>query len=359
MEVAVVGGGPAGLAAAAMLRRQGFDPVVLERGAEVGARWRTRYDRLQLHTVRWLSGLPGYGIPRPYGKWPSRDRVVDYLHRYAEYHGLAVRCGVEVSRIDPGWRLETSAGPMEAERVVVATGYNGAPVVPDWPGKEDFAGTLVHSGDYRNAAPFRGQDVLVVGAGNSAAEIAVDLAEGGAARVRLSVRTPPHIVKRDTLGFPSQALGVVLSHLPPNWRNGLSTTLRRLTIPDLTPYGLPVPDEPLGTTFARKRAIPILDVGIVRAIRSGDVEVVAAVEGFDGTDVVLADGSRIAPDTVVAGTGFRPGLEPLVGHLDVLDPRGCPTATTPLPGLHFVGFTPTLGGLLRQISHEAKELAAA
>src|SRR5918995_3043295 len=179
VDAIVIGGGAAGLAAAAMLKRRGLEPVVLERGPEVGWSWYGRYDRLHLHTVRWLSGLPGHRIPRRYGRWPSRERVCEYLRDYAERHGLDVRCGIEAERVErtaDGWRVETTAGPLEAARVVVATGYNAQPVVPDWPGKDAFPGTLIHSSIYRNAEPFRGQEVLVVGAGNSAAEIAVDLA---------------------------------------------------------------------------------------------------------------------------------------------------------------------------------------
>jgi putative flavoprotein involved in K+ transport len=171
------------------------------------------------------------------------------------------------------------------------------------------------------------------------------------------VRTPPHIVRRDTLGLPSQAVGILLTKLPPRWSTPITLWLRRHTIPDLAPYGLPVPPEPLGVTFTRKWMLPILDVGIVDAVRAGRVRVVAAVERFEGENVVLADGSLITPDAVVAGTGFRPALEPLVGHLGVLDERGRPTAATPLPGLHFVGFTVTLGGLLRGIGIEARQLA--
>ena len=360
MDAIVIGGGAAGLASAAMLKRRGLEPLVIERGSDVGASWRERYDRLHLHTVRWLSGLPGHRIPRRYGKWPSRERVCDYLRDYADRQGLDVRCGVEAERVESaegGWRVQTSTGPLEAPHVVVATGYNARPLLPDWPGSDEFPGVLVHSSDYRNSEPFRGRDVLVVGAGNSAAEIAVDLADGGAASVMLSVRTPPHIVRRDRFGIPSQAIGILMTKLPPKWINPIALWLRRHTIPDLAPYGLPIPPEPPAVTFVRKWMIPILDVGIVDAVRSGRVRVVAAVERFEGENVVLADGSWIAPDAVVAGTGFRPALEPLVGHLGVLDERGRPTAATPLPGLHFVGFTVTLGGLLRGIGIEARRLA--
>jgi putative flavoprotein involved in K+ transport len=360
VDAVVIGGGAAGLAAAAMLKRRGLEPVVLERGPEVGWSWRGRYECLHLHTVRWLSGLPGRRIPRAYGKWVPRDRVCEYLRAYADHHALDVRLGVEalrVERADGGWRVETSEGPLEAARVVVASGYNHSPVVPDWPGRDAFPRTFLHSSEYRSAEQFRGQDVLVVGAGNSAAEIAVDLERGGAASVRLSVRTPPHIVRRDRLGIPSQVVGIAMTKLPRRWINPIALWLRRHTIPDLAPYGLPIPPEPPGATFLRKWMIPILDVGIVDAVRSGRVLVVPAVERFEGAEVVLADGSRLTPDAVVAGTGFQPRLEPLVGHLDVLDERGRPTGATPLPGLHFVGFTVTLGGLLRTIGVEARRLA--
>jgi putative flavoprotein involved in K+ transport len=359
-EAVVIGAGPGGLAAAALLKRQGIDTLVLERGPVVGARWRDRYDRLHLHTVRWLSGLPGLPIPRNSGKWPSRDAVLEYLDGYARHHGLDVRTGVDAARVDradDGWRIETSQGAIEAGHVVVATGYNAVPVAPDWPGRDRFAGEIVHADAYRNPEPFRGKDVIVVGAGNSAAEIAVDLLEGGAKRVRLAVRTPPHIVKRDTLGLPTQAIGIALTKLPPKWVNRIGRGLRKLAIPDLAPYGLPIPDEPPAVTFARKSMIPIVDVGIVDAVRNRRIEVIAPIERFADGDVVLADGTRTAADAVVAGTGFRPDLERLVGHLGVLDEKSLPKEMTPARGLHFVGFTVTLGGTLRKVGLEARELA--
>jgi putative flavoprotein involved in K+ transport len=358
--IAVIGAGPAGLASAAMLQREGERVVVLERG-EVGAAWTTRYDRLHLHTVRWLSCLPGYRIPRSFGKWVSRDRVLEYLLRYAEHHALPVRTSVEVNRVDPGWTLSTSDGPLEAERVVVATGHNNVPFVPDWPGS--FAGEIVHSADYRNPAPYAGQRVLVVGAGNSGAEIAVDLAEGGAREVSLSVRTPPNIVRRDTLGFPSQVLGIATSRLPEPAVDRIARTMRRISLPDLSSYGLPAPEHPY-EEFLRRRVIPILDVGIVEAVQSGRVRVVPALERFEAGSPVLADGSALSVDTVIAATGFRTGLEPLLGHLGVLDERGEPLVHGAdehhdTPGLHFVGYEVTLGGTFRRVGLQAKQLAGA
>jgi len=364
-DIVVVGAGSAGLATAALLRRGGFDPLVLEAGPEPGAAWRQRYDRLHLHTPRLLSGLPGRRIPRRYGRWVARDDLLAYLREYAGAERLEVRTNVAVERIDragESWRLETSAGPVEAGTAIVATGYNGAPFVPDWPGRDGFTGELVHSSQYRNPRPYRGRDVLVVGAGNSGAEIATDVAEGGAARSRLSVRTPPQIVRRATAGIPAQLIGMAIRHLPPDWVDPISKTQRKLSIPDLAAQGLPRPEHGIRTAFIGTGTTPILDVGIVSAVRHGRVEVVAAVEGFDGGDILLADGARIAPDAVIAATGFRAGLDGLVGHLDVLGQRGLPLKTDGepvLPGLWFVGFVPTLGGQLREGSIAACKVAAA
>jgi putative flavoprotein involved in K+ transport len=362
--IVIVGGGSAGLATAALLRQRGLDPLVLESGPEPGAAWRSRYDRLRLHTPRLLSGLPGMRIPRRFGRWVARDDLLEYLRRYAERHNLELRTGVRVGRIEadgPAWRLETEQGSIHADDVIVATGYNGAPFIPAWPGREGFTGELIHSSQYMNPVAFRDRDVLVVGAGNSGAEIAHDVIDGGAKRSRLAVRTPPQIVRRATAGIPAQLIGMAIKHAPPHWVDPISKTQRKLSIPDLAAQGLPRPEQGIRSAFIATGTTPILDVGIVNAVRRGRVEIVAAVDSFEGANVLLADGSCIQPDAVIAATGFRAGLDELVGHLGVLTPRGLPTKTDgepALPGLWFVGFTPTLGGQLREGSIAARKVAA-
>ena len=193
-------------------------------------------------------------MPRSFGKWPSRERVLEYLQGYAKRHSLEVRTGVEVERVDrggSGWVIQTSSGELEAERVVVATGYSNVPFLPGWSGV--FAGEVVHSAEYRNPTPYVGRRVLVVGAGNSGAEIAVDLAEGGAAAVSLAVRTPPSIVRRDTLGVPSQLLGIATPHLPVPVVDRIARTLRRVSFPDLAPFGLPAPERPYSEMITASR----------------------------------------------------------------------------------------------------------
>ncbi|MGW7252741.1 flavin-containing monooxygenase [Streptomyces sp. NPDC054834] len=367
--VYVIGAGPGGLAAAHALRARGIRAVVLEKSDRVGASWRRHYDRLHLHTTRRLSALPGLPMPRRFGRWVSRDNVVRYLERYAEHHSLEIVTGVEVSRIErmadgTGWLLHASGGrELTGGAVVVATGYNHTPRVPDWPGLEGYGGEFRHAGEYRNAEPYAGRDVLVVGVGNTGAEIAVDLVEGGASRVRLAVRTAPHIVRRSTAGWAAQYTGVLVRRLPVALVDGLAGPMARLSVPDLSAHGLPRPDTGLYSRV-RQGAIPVQDVGLIDAVRQGKVEVVAAVEGFDDGKVALADGTRLSPDAVIAATGYVRALEGLVGHLGVLDARGKPVVHGPrapknAPGLYFTGFTNPISGMFRELAIDAEKIAKA
>jgi putative flavoprotein involved in K+ transport len=366
-SIVVLGAGPAGLAVGAMLRAQGFDPRLVDRADTVGSTWHQHYDRLQLHTARSLSHLPGLRMPRSYGRYVARADVVDYLDRYAAHHRLRVSLRTDVARIDRAgaqWRLITTDGAIDTTHVVVATGLNQMPVLPAWPGREGFTGEITHAARYRNPLPYVGRDVLVVGGGNTASEIAVDLVEGGARRVRLAVRTPPNIVRRQVGVLPSQLVSIMVRHLPTGLVDRLIRTVQRVTVPDLAAYGLPRPVDGVYTRIVRDGQIPILDVGIIDAVRLGRVEVVPAVCGLDGADVLLADGNRVTPDAVIVGVGYRSGLEPLVGHLGVLREDGRPRVTGArsvegAPAMWFTGFSNPISGLLRELGIDARRIAKA
>jgi putative flavoprotein involved in K+ transport len=364
--VAVIGAGPAGLAVAAVLRRRGVPVQVLERGDAVGTSWRARYDGLRLNTVRWLSQLPGLGIPSGAGLWVARDDYVAYLDRYAGYHRLDVVTGVEVTGVSRGgtpparWTVDTTKGDLAASAVVVASGAFDRPTVPPWPGLDRFRGAFTHASAYREPTPYRGRHVLVVGAGASGLEIALLLAEGGAARVELSVRSCTNLFPRQVGPFPLTPLPAT-RYAPAPVLNLAGTAIHRL-LGRNWPHPLPRSPAGLGTALRADRTEPVVADGVVDALRRGRIHLVPPVIGFTGAGVCLLGGAVVQPDAVLAATGYRSGLSDLVAGLGILDAargpvhgdgRPCPGA----PGLAFVGFQPAITGRLPQLPAQARRAA--
>jgi putative flavoprotein involved in K+ transport len=370
IEIAIVGGGPAGLGVAGALRRRRLDAVVFER-SDVGQSWRGRYDSMKLNTVRWMSGLPGMRVPRKSGRWPSRDDYVAYLERYADQNRLEVRRGVEVQRVDRddgAYRLRTSDGTASARYVVVAAGYDHEPRMPDWPGREGFEGELIHAASYRNPAPFAGKHVLVVGIGNTGSEVAVDLLDGGASRVSVSMRTPPNFMRLDIFGMPGTPFawyGARLSDLGAvRLADWLAYRLQRHFWGDTEEFGLPRAPWGIATEKKVKGLGPVADRGFIDALKQRQLELVPALQAFEGAEAILEDGRRLRPDAVIAATGYGRGLEPLVGHLGVLLPSGKPAVlgaeTHPrAPRLYFNGYSHPMPGVLTALNRSSRKIAAA
>jgi putative flavoprotein involved in K+ transport len=367
VDAVVCGAGAAGLAAGAALRRVGADVVVLERSDQVAASWRTRYPALRLNTPGWMSTQPGLRASRRrYGEYPTRDQWIQYLEDYAAHHQLDVRFNTEVQRIDrvdDHWQVHCDGSIIDAPTVVMATGFDHDPYLPDWPGRDSFTGDLIHSSEYVDPTPYEGKDVLVVGPGVTGTEVAFHLVEGGAARVRVSSRTPPHFYQRKWLGIPMQILGLPLNHAPLRVADAVAWSTERRIFGDLAPYGLPRSPVGAATRLEKNQQAPACDDGFVAALKAGRITVVPAVEGFDGSDILLADGSRIQAESVIAATGYRRGLGPMVGHLGVLDERDTPLAHgKPLPnapGLYFTGYRGDLSGQLRLMKFHARSIAKA
>ncbi len=366
-DVAIFGAGPAGISVALSLRERGLRPLLIERADQVGASWRARYDRLKLNTGRPFSHLPNRPYPKGTPMFPSRDDVVAHLDRHAGEAGIDLRLGTEVRRIErqqDGWRVETSAGDLTTRQVVVATGHQHTAHMPQFPGADGCSADIVHSSQYRNPSPYQGGKVLVVGSGSSGMEIAHDLATGGAAKVWLAVRTPPNIMLRSLPGgLPGDLASLPLYRMPIRVADAIGRAARRKNIGDLTEFGLPIPQQ--GTFYRVKHhgQVPALvDTEVIDAIRDGSIEVVATVESFDADKVVLVDGTRLDPHAVVLATGYRSGLEPLVGHLGVLDAAGKPLVWGERPaadGLRFIGYDirPSLiGYLAKQSKRIAKRI---
>jgi putative flavoprotein involved in K+ transport len=363
-DAVVVGAGPAGLAVARELEhRHGIPALVVDRAPAPAVSWRTRYDNFRLNTNGFLSHLPGQRIPWNAGRWPTKEDMVRYFDRYVQRQNLTLLLGCEVRRIDRaagGWILGTSSGEIRTRAIVLATGNYRTPTVPAWPGAGNFGGELVHSGAFRNAWPYRGRDVLVVGAGNSAADIAVQLVTGGARRVWLAVRTPPHLVRRAIGPIPSDVFLELFARVPASKIDPLIGRFNRLIWGDLSAYGFHRPPLGLKATVEQRGRIPTLADELIREVRAGRVQVVTAVAAVEAERVLLADGTSVAPEVIIAATGFSPDLDGLVGHLGILDEHGNPRggfASHIGEGMFAIGYGIPPNGPLRAIRLNAGPVA--
>jgi cation diffusion facilitator CzcD-associated flavoprotein CzcO len=364
-DAIVIGAGPAGLAAAAALKARGLDAVILEKSDAVGAVWRRHYDRLHLHTDRVRSSLPGLPMPKAYGRYPSRAQVVEYLEAYAAKFALKPVFNAAVSAIRRDgrlWRAEAGRHSQSAPIVVVATGLADFPYSPYWPGMESFGGRVVHSSAYRNSAPFAGKRVLVVGCGNSGAEIALDLAEAGL-DVALAVRGPINVIPRELLGRPILAWGLAGRMFPARVADKINAPLLRFAVGSIEKLGLKRSLKGPLQSIEEDGRVPLIDVGALAAIRDGRIKLRGDIAAFtrDGVDFKQSAAERF--DAVILATGFRPDLRPLLPDaLGVLSETGAPLVSgraTAEPGLFFCGAIPSALGQFRQIGVDATQIAEA
>lgn len=343
----IIGAGPGGLAVAWTLKAAGLNPLILDREKIPCSTWYTYYRSMRMNSWRRLSSLPGMRLSAEYGPWPMRDDFLNYIKEYVKVLDPDIRFETEAHRIERRsgrWTVCSSAGDLESQHVVVATGLHRKPYIPDWPGLNEFGGEFLHAREYRVPDPYVDKDVLVVGCGPTGIDIAVAVSRAGASRVRISVRHTPVLFK---LSPVTSLLSQAIKHGPlPDWLvNRVSLLMHRLTWGDLTPYGLPTPTEGTMAGAARTgHTYGAIDRGLVPALRAGTIEAVPGVTGFSKKEVLLDGGVSIRPEVVIVATGQRPVLEELVGHLDVLSqPGGRPIVhggktAAHAPGLYFQGY---------------------
>jgi cation diffusion facilitator CzcD-associated flavoprotein CzcO len=362
LDTLIIGAGPAGLAVGACLKMRGASSLLVEQSTTIGSSWHGHYDRLHLHTDKRHSALPHLRFPAGTPRYPSREQMMAYLESYARHFELKPHFEEKVrsvARSDGGWLVTTTHGARHAKRVVVASGYNAVPYVPDWPGRSQFRGAFLHSSAYRTGKTYRGQRVLVIGFGNSGGEIALDLHEQGAA-VAMAVRGPVNILPREILGVPILTVSIALSRLPTRLTDAVAAPLSRMVLGDVRKLGLRKSATGPATQLRTTARVPLIDIGTIGMIRAGHIEVLGAVRGMNEHAVAFEDGSSRPFDAVIAATGFRPGLERF------LDPHYDPLRERPsLPvkgissdaGLYFCGFSVSPTGMLRQIGIEARRIA--
>ncbi|SDM34252.1 flavin-containing monooxygenase [Allokutzneria albata] len=311
----VIGGGQAGLATAHVLRTRGLRPVVLEAGPEPVGSWPHYCDSLTLFSPARYSALPGLAFDGDPHRYPHRDEVVAYLQRYAAHLDAEIRTGEQVTNVahrDGRFQVTTGTGAQfEAPMVIAATGGFSRPYRPELPGLADFTGTLLHSSDYRVPGPLAGQRVVVVGAGNSAVLVAVELATH--ADVTLATRGRIRFVRQRLFGRDVHF-----------W-----TTITGLDA------------LPVGPWLATPPGSPVFDHGRFRAALARRQPYQRPMfSRVDGTTVTWSDGSREDIDAIILATGYRPALDYLA-PLRTVTPSGRPLhragASSTHLGLGYVG----------------------
>lgn len=311
---AIIGAGAAGLAGLQHLRAQGFDVDVFEATDRVGGHWHTDYESLHLITSRDVSGFDGFPMPADYPVYPSRDQMRDYLEAFARHHDLLpdITFGTEVIRVTPvdgpvaggrhGWIVTTTDdAARHTERtydaVIVANGHLWDPFTPEVPGA--FAGTSMHSSAYVNRNDITGERVLVVGAGNSGCDLAVDAANGGLTTA-ISMRRGQMFQPKALFGRPRSELRW-LAKLPPVVQERLTRALVDIIIGPARAYaGLP---EPRDRNLNHQP--PVVNNLLPYWIQHGRIEVVPELARLDGTTVHFVDGTAREIDTILWATGFR------------------------------------------------------
>ena len=365
LNILIIGAGPAGLAMAGRLRKAGIDFHIVEKSSDVGNRWRHHYDRLHLHSVKRLSNLPHLPFPEEYPAYVPREKFVEYLESYAKEFGVEPEYGVSVNHIsrsdDGNWRVETSKGTRFASSVIIATGVNNKPKFPEWEGRQKYSGTITHSVDYKNPKAYLKSRTLVVGMGNTGAELALDLSEHGV-EAFLSVRGALNIVPRDLNGNPVQETALILDKFPFGFGEWLGAKIQGIYFGDLKRYGIEKskirPAVQLNTTGKT----PVIDIGTVKAIKQGKIKVVGEVNKFNNTGVTLKDGTMLDVDHIIFATGYHSCLDELIENMaDFKDPLGYPkgaVGTGYHEGLFFVGFNNyELGGILGTIFSDSETVA--
>jgi cation diffusion facilitator CzcD-associated flavoprotein CzcO len=356
-DALVVGAGPAGLATSRELSRAGVQHVVLERGNEVAHTWANLYDSLVLHTAKRLSSLPGLGFPHSVPRFPTRIDFLAYLRRYAETFRIPLETRAEVVGIeqtDGAWSVRLAdGGVVLARTIAIATGIVSNPHVPNIPGRHRFGGHVLHSIEYHRPDGFNGRRVLVVGAGNSASEISVELARAGA-DVTLAVRTGAFVVPREIAGIPIQYLGIALGSVPKKAQRSaiaimgrVSGIVRRPIVPAPPPRDCP--------------NMPVIGLSLTDLLRAGTIRLKGGVAEFTKDGVRFADDSEEMFEAVILATGFRPAVGILRDLIRIDDcgfaKRRGGVESADQPNLFFVGHNYDIRGALFNIARDARLVA--
>eukprot|EP01018_Ginkgo_biloba_P004113 Gb_32507 [translate_table: standard] len=356
----VVGAGPSGLATAACLRQEGVPCIILEKADCIASLWQHRtYDRLKLHLPKQFCELPLLPFPRDFPTYPDKDQFVEYLESYSKRFCLQPRFNECVQsafydQTDHLWRVRTvntraeSATNVETDYIcdwlIVATGENAEPVIPDVAGMDNFNGTIIHASAYKTGAGYRDKNVLVVGCGNSGMEMSLDLCNHNA-KPSMVVRNTVHVLPREMFGKSTFGIAMALMKWLPLWVvDRLLLAVAGIMFGNTDRYGLRRPET--GPIELKNKAgkTPVLDMGALAHIRSGHIKVLPAIDCLTPRGAKFVNGQEMEFDSVILATGYKSNVPSWLKDCDFFSQDGMPK--TPFPngwkgenGLYSVGFT--------------------
>ncbi|CAN6462963.1 unnamed protein product [Victoria cruziana] len=347
----IVGAGPSGLATAACLRHRGLPSLILEKEDSIASLWRHHtYDRLKLHLPKRFCHLPLMPFPSAFPIYPSKDQFLSYLDAYARRFNLRPRFRqrVESASFDATaglWRVVVAGGQLEylCRWLVVATGENAEPAVPDLAGRDAYRGTLVHSSGYRNGEGLQQKNVLVVGCGNSGMEVCLDLCEHGA-KPYMVVRSGVHVLPRDMLGVSTFGLAMgLLRWLPLRVVDLILVFLAEKLVGDIEKFGLRRPNTGPMELKIRTGKTPVLDGGAASMIKSGKIKVMPEIDSLTCNGAKFVDGEEVEFHSIILATGYKTNFSSWLKDHSSFPQNG--KFRTPFPqswkgehGLYFVGF---------------------
>jgi indole-3-pyruvate monooxygenase len=362
-DTLIIGASISGLALAAALQKRSMDYTIIEKTSEIASPWRNHYERLHLHTNKRVSNLPYKKFDPHVPRYPSRNEVLNYLEAYQTYFRIDPLLNTEarsISKKGDHWITDTNNETFSSKYVIMATGAFGKPKPVFFEGMDSFPGTILHSSAYKNGNLFKGKKVLVVGFGNSACEIAIDLFEQGALPA-MSVRSPVNIIPRDLAGIPILEISQLLSRLPPRFADTINAPLMRMLFGDISKLGLQKKSYGPFEEIKRDGKIPVLDIGTISHIRKGHIKIYKGIANIQGSRVYFSDGISEDFDAIIASIGFSRENTQIVDvnkdRFDDLQVCIDKQKSFGKDGLYFCGYWVGPTGQIHEIARDAKKIA--
>ncbi|MBS1915370.1 MAG: NAD(P)/FAD-dependent oxidoreductase [Bacteroidetes bacterium] len=359
----IIGASISGLACAATLKKKNIEFLLIEKSAQVATPWRNHYERLHLHTSKHFSNLPYKKFDGSIPKYPSRQQLVAYLEDYQktfDIHPIFNTEAISVYRQNEYWITETNNEIYKSRFLIMCTGPYGTPRKVSIKGMETFPGKILHSSEYKTGKDFSGERVLVIGFGNSACEIAIDLVEQGAIPF-MSVRSAVNVIPKEVFGISVLQLSIYMSKLPPRFADAINAPLIRLLVGNINKSGLR--KKPYGpfVEINNYQSVPLIDIGTISHIKKGNIKILGEIDHITNESVYFKNGTVQEFGAIVAGIGYDKNFSIFKGVDDArfkdLDLSTRKQQYFGKEGLYFCGFWISPTGAIREISLDAQKIA--